>query len=446
MRALHRREAQTLGPLGPASNGEENMMTRTGTHVRIREVLAGVSLLALALTFAPPFAPAAATSAVGERFDFTSLSYGSNVLVGKIVRSGPSAISGIGCTGAAPQSRSDTAGSVAGSSEARSASVATSASTSKSPVSAHSSSVVHGMNLLGSSITATAVSAASTTSRDADGYDLSSAGTEFEGMVILGKHISRTVAPNTMRVLPGIGYVLLNQESSTESSSSASLAVTAVHVVVTEANRYGIAPSTNIFVAHAMTALAPAVSGMLGGDAYGSSVTRNKTAGSGPKFEVFMPCLGTSGRTLIDGGADLQEGSIANGTDRNTADGVAGATNASGTLTATVHDVNLLGGLLSATEVHAAAHASKDNGVVILSDAGSAFTGFKLSDFNLGPNPSANTVKAIPGIGTLYLHRVVRTARSIEVIMIELIVNQSNSLGLPIGSVEKVGVAVASVR
>src|SRR5271154_1623788 len=102
-------------------------MRQTGIHGWICEILGGAVLLAVALTLVQPPSPAAAGSPIGEKFDFTSLSYGSNVLVGKTVRSGPSAISGIGCTGVAPQSQSDTAGTVTEPTDVRSASVATSA-------------------------------------------------------------------------------------------------------------------------------------------------------------------------------------------------------------------------------------------------------------------------------------------------------------------------------
>jgi len=61
-------------------------------------------------------------------------------------------------------------------------------------------------------------------------------------------------------------------------------------------------------------------------------------------------------------------------------------------------------------------------------------------------NVKPNTTIAISGLGTLYLHRVIRTTRTLTVRMIELVVTQSNTFGLPIGTRVQIGVTHIAFR
>jgi hypothetical protein len=57
-----------------------------------------------------------------------------------------------------------------------------------------------------------------------------------------------------------------------------------------------------------------------------------------------------------------------------------------------------------------------------------------------------NTRLSVPGVGVLWLHRVIRKDNQIEVRMIELQVRKPNSLGLPVGADVQVGVARAVIK
>ena len=57
-----------------------------------------------------------------------------------------------------------------------------------------------------------------------------------------------------------------------------------------------------------------------------------------------------------------------------------------------------------------------------------------------------NTRISVANLGTLYLHRVIQNPNSVTVVMIELIVNHANTLGLPLGEDIKIGYAEASLH
>jgi hypothetical protein len=145
-------------------------------------------------------------------------------------------------------------------------------------------------------------------------------------------------------------------------------------------------------------------------------------------------------------GASLSD-VFSTGAIRNTARGTVNASTAKAETTSTVDRANVLNRLVQANVIKADAHASSNGNAFTSSDAGSNFGTLSVSGFpNVDADVARNTELNIAGLGTLWLHRVVRTPNSIEVRMIELIVKQNNPQGLPIGSNIRVAVAHASVH
>lgn len=410
---------------------------------KLRGAFAGIAACTVLASTCALAAPVAAPRDRG--FYYTSFSYGTRVVAGSALKSGPSAIAGIGCTSDAPLSRTNTSAGLTDATAVTSSSVATTAETKRNPLAATSTSTVHGVDLFGGIVTATMVRAVSTTIRTGSAFTVSQEGTMFEGLVVRGQKLQRNVAPNTREALPGVGYVVIDQVTKKMSASSASLIVEAFHVVVTQSNGFGVTPNSNVLVGQAMSGLNGPMSATLGGESYGSWVNRNKSVTSGPAIRQLMPCLGTNGKLLVDSAAQLERsGALTGGTARNTADGTVGPRTAVGTLTSTVQNVDLLAGVVAATHVIAVARVEKRGNRVLGSASGSGFGTLEILGVpEKSPNIPVDTKMAIPGLGTLYLHRVLRTARSIEVRMIELVVTQSNRYGLPIGSDIRIGVAVA---
>jgi hypothetical protein len=87
----------------------------------------------------------------------------------------------------------------------------------------------------------------------------STSGSGFAGLKILGLSLPNTVAANTRRDLPGIGYVILNQQTVPSTASSAAMVVNGMHLYVTTLNLLGLGVGSEIIVAHATAQANPIV-------------------------------------------------------------------------------------------------------------------------------------------------------------------------------------------
>jgi len=392
---------------------------------------------------------ATGAGAVTTTFAYQGEAYGSRVSVGRLVRSGPSAPVYLGCTTTSGLHKTNSTAAVDAAPVLTSGTVTSTAATSSSPTTSQTSATVEGANLLSGLVTATVVRSVSATTRTAAGFQTSAAGTTFTNLVIAGVPFSVRVAPNTRVDVAGIGHVILNEQMTSRGPSSASLTVNAIHLIVDRTNALGVPVGTNAVVAHASSGLGGPVFGTLDGRAYGSSAKVGNVVRSGPSFLIPMPCTGTGGKLRTHTGAGVTvAGVLATGTITNTVRGTVNASTAMGETTSTVERANVLAGLVSANLVKADAHAMKNaDGTFAFSDAGASFGTLSITGHpGIGATVNANTQIHIAGLGTLYLHRVIRHSNSIEVRMIELVVTQTNPGGLPIGSDIKVAVAEASAH
>lgn len=402
---------------------------------------AAVVLAGSVLAQAPPaFAKALETGYQGS-------AYGTEVNLNSTVESGRSAYVVLGCVAQAGVTHTNTVASVSGP-EITTGTIDTSAASqaTSTGVASASTSTVQGANLLGGLVIATTVASASTTSRDnsTGAYGVSSAGTQFVGLDVAGVPVSGTPPPNTKMTLPGVGYVVLNQQTSHVGAHSATLTVIGIHVVVTLSTP--LAPvGTQIVVSDATSSLGGPVRGLLNGVGYGASAYVGGNVIAGEEFPQPMPCLGTHGNTLTNSGAGTGiPGVLTTGTVTDTANGTANGKRVAGEVTATVQGVNLAAGVVTATAVEADVTAAGNpptfgdkSSFVNLSVAGAP---------GIGDNVPPNTKVPLSGIGTLWLHKVVKTATSIRVIMIQLDVTvPSNPLGLTPGTVVNVASAQVGV-
>jgi hypothetical protein len=403
--------------------------------------LAGVMVLAgSVLATASP--AAAATTETG----FQGTAYGTQVNVGSVVTSGRSALAFLGCTSTPGVTRTNTAASVGvpGVLTTGTINTGTASETTASGVASTSSSTIEHASLLGGLVSATAVKSVSTTGRNnsTGAFSVSAAGTTFAGLSVAGVPISGTPAPNTKLTLPGVGYIILNQQTSHVRNGSADLTVTGLRVVVTLGTP--LAPvGTQIVVSSAESSLGGPVAGLLDGLAYGANANVGSTVIAGEQFPQPLYCLGTDGNTDTNSAVSvLVPGILTSGTVADTAEGSAGATQVSGEVTSTVQGLNLLSGLVRATVVKADVTASGKPPA--LGDH-SSFAGLSVAGFpGIGDNVPPNTSVPLAGIGTLWLHKVTKTAQSITVVMLQLDVTVAgNPLGLGAGT--QVNVAYAQI-
>src|SRR5207244_11087710 len=105
-------------------------------------------------------------------------------------------------------------------------------------------------------VSASAVTAARTTSssNSTAALSVSAAGTQYASLSVAGVPVGGTPAPNTKITLPGVGYVLLNQQTSSIGAVSANMTVIGIHVVVTITTPLADA-GTQIYVGSAPSSL-----------------------------------------------------------------------------------------------------------------------------------------------------------------------------------------------
>lgn len=361
-----------------------------------------------------PFSSATASTSSRGEIGFNAAAYGTQAVVGNILRSGQTAAAGLGggCTTKVGVRSSNSLASVHVPHVVGTGTIHTFAVSKKTKtgVAATSWAETQGVNLLGGLIRARAVRAEATTNRNSKTgkFRLSAAGTKLVGLVVAGHHIRITPRPNTRIKLPGIGYVVLNQESGGIQTRTAGLTVIAIRVVIDKKNRR--APlGSQILVSVASSSLSGPAKAMLLGGAFGTAANIANTVIVGPSFPIGLGCLGTDGKTWTNQGVGVNvRNAITSGTITDTARGNATLKRIFGKTSSTLQKVNVLNGLVKARVVKAAVSATGKPPK--LGDT-SSFLGLKVSGHPLiGDNVAPNTHFSVAGLGTVWLHRRIRTS------------------------------------
>src|SRR5258708_18236295 len=186
------------------------------------------------------------------------------------------------------------------------------------------------------------------------------------------------------------------------------MVVSALDIRLAASTPLGLPAGADIVVGHSRAALQPKTTPFLDGMAYASRVT-STVPGAGRSALVRMPCLGTGDAINRNTTAGVSLPLVlTTGTATSTATGTVRHAAADAVTTDTIEDVELLG-VVSAQEVKAQAEASKAGNTDTFSAADSTFENISVMGTALPPGPVApNTVVAVPGVGTLYLNRVLQ--------------------------------------
>jgi len=299
---------------------------------------------------------------------------------------------------------------------------------------------VASVNLLAGLISAQEIKSVSTTSLDNSGFHLSAAGSSFTNLVVLGIPYNGLPAPNTQISLPGIGYIVLNEQRTFTNNIEGQLSVNMLHVYVNVTNLLGIPVGTEIVVSSASSgivrAYAPAV---VVGTSFGTSVSVAGILNSSPSAPVNLPCYGTAGQTLTNSVAQLNlAGVLSSGTISNTGKSALLFPYSTGEMTSSVENLNLLSGLITVNAIYGRVDTTIDGTQGVFQSAVGSFTGIAVAGHpEITDGVSYNTQVDLLGLGTLYLKHIIRNfpnPNTTEIRMIELVVNQNNSYGLPIGA------------
>jgi hypothetical protein len=305
---------------------------------------------------------------------------------------------------------------------------------------------VDNVNLLGGLITATVLKSVSASIQDTSGNRTDASGTEFTNLRVAGVALGATVPPNTVIPLPLLGTLVVNEQLGKETNSTAVFVVNAIHITISLANTFGLPVGSQIIISHAQskTQIAP---GLIAGNSNDVLLT-GLPSKVGPVENNVIPCSGTPGGAVVTRSlAGLNVPSVlSTGTLVTTAQGSSTPTSASGETTATIQNSNLLNLLVTADLIKADATATLSGGLTTVSSAGSHFLNLRVLGAPVSANPPPNTTIDLPGLGTLYLHRVTKSNHYIKVVMVDLVVTVfPNSQSLPLGAELTLGTAVARI-
>ena len=310
------------------------------------------------------------------------------------------------------------------------------------------SSEILGVNLLGGIISTTQLKAVSTSSVDSKGvFHFSTAGSTFGNLNILGIHIAENVAPNTVIDLPLIGSVTLNEQVPFVNTTEAKLSVNMIHVRIT-LGLLGFVPGSEVILGSASSEIRPVTGpAAVGGYAYAPELVAGPIT-IGPLVSEQIGCFGTGGAVETDSVAAVSiPGIINTGAVTVTGTGNINAGESSSEETSSIAGLNLLSGLVSASVIKGQASATTTNGSSFELNGGSTFVGISvLGHPEIKASVAPNTEVKIANLGVLYLNRVTKYADKIRVAPVELIINVTNVLGIPIGADLTVGVVEAQLH
>jgi len=198
---------------------------------------------------------------------------------------------------------------------------------------------------------------------------------------------------------------------------------------------------------------------LLSGQFYGGAnaveaeaMVASLSVGLGSASAAACPCSGSNGHTVADTVSTLSVGPggslVSATTNRSTAYGLKTATTATTFQTTTISNLNVLGGLITADVIKAAARVDATSSALTQTTAASTLTNLVIAGQPIKANVAENTVIPLPGLGSVTV-KFVDTgtygtqAIAVEVEMLRVSIDTANSLGLPVGSVLVVGEAFA---
>jgi hypothetical protein len=163
-----------------------------------------------------------------------------------------------------------------------------------------------------------------------------------------------------------------------------------------------------------------------------------------------LPCLGTDGIVQTNTQVGLSLPSIlTSGTLTDTVESNLTPAFSSGENTSTIEGLSLLNGLVTASVMQAVVDASVDQYFDFTLNGTDTYVGISVAGHpEITDNIPLNTSVNLAGLGTLYLKRVIYEyfpLPSVEVRSLELVINQTNIYGLPIGLDVIVGDALLTI-
>jgi IS5 family transposase len=362
--------------------------------------------------------------ATSPYFATSGTAYGSRLHALSSVTADDSARTTIGCSAHPATRQNETAnGDLQAAGDVHGVTTTASTTPSESGLQTVTTAHTDGGALLGGLVTYSQLTSTATAVQDPSAPTSGTA--QFDDLQIGGKAVQEDPAPNTSYTLPGVATVTVNAQHRTAQGGVQRITVDGMDVTLLQDSQYG-AKGTKVVIGRASAALHALRTSPLKGIASGSQVTTDNVT-SDPTYQAKIRCSRT-GPGETENGAGIHLGQLLHTAAVHTrAVGASQLDVASSTTHSTVHDVNLLSGLVRASTVRARAVAfgTPERRRVQTSGSTAQIENLTIAGHPVKTTTAPNTAKQLPGVGTLWLNRKVTTGRGVEVHALELVLSKA---------------------
>ena len=292
---------------------------------------------------------------------------------------------------------------------------------------------IKGLSILASLIQADEVHAIVTSIATPTGAT-STSNSSFSGLTVAGLPVNNNPAPNTTLNLPGLGSLILNEQSGpTNGANTTSITVVMMDIRISLLNGLGLPVGSRIIIGVASSASLPSA---VGASAYGfyAQGLGGSTPSIGPLAVAGIGCSGGSSTVTANATSEPGVGNV--GSETSSASGQTTPTSANAKSSNSTSASNLLAGLIQASQVTTTANAAW-NGTGT-SSGSTVFQNGTVNGMPLANNPAPNTRMNLPGLGFVIVNEQSGSSNasgaSIVVIGLDINITVTNSLGLPVGA------------
>ena len=256
----------------------------------------------------------------------------------------------------------------------------------------------------------------------------------FSGLTVVGLPVNNNPAPNTTLNLPGLGSIILNEQSGpTNGANTTSISVVMMDIRISLLNGFGLPVGSRVIIGAASSAsLASAV----GAGAYGlyAQTPGGSIASVGPLAATGIGCSGGSSTVTANAISVPIVGNV--GSETSSASGQTTATSANAKSSNSTSTLNLLSSLIQASQVTTTANAAWNGSGT--SSGSTVFQNGMVNGVPLANNPAPNTRINLPGLGFVIVNEQSSSsnasAASEVVTGLDINITVTNSLGLPVGA------------